>query len=42
VLLGEELRGHPPGLGEQHGRAHDRATQVAAGQPADHDRQLAD
>ena len=42
VLLGDELGRDPPGLGEQHGRGHGGAGQVAAGHAADHDGQLAD
>ena len=42
VLLGEEVGGCPPGLGEQHRGGHGGAAQVATGQAAEHDRQLAD
>lgn len=42
VLFAEELGRHSPGLGEQHGRGHERAPYVAAGHPAQQDGHLAD
>ena len=40
VLFGDELRGHPPRLGEQHRGGHGRAQQVAARHPAEQHRLL--